>query len=121
MDPGDGRAEGAVLSPLLSNIYLDLLDHLVAQAGFAMVRYADDFVILCRTPDEAARALELVQTWVSAAGLTLHPTKTKVVEAGPKVLTFWATTSRAAAAGLGRRAWEVPGHDPCRDKDLRSA
>ncbi len=88
MDPGDGRAQGAVLDPLLSNIYLDPLDHLVAQAGFAMVRYADDFVILCRTPDEAARALELVQTWVSAAGLTLHPTKTKVVEARTEGFDF---------------------------------
>ncbi len=60
--PATGAPQGAVLSPLLSNIYLDPLDHLVAQAGFAMVRYADDFVILCRTPEEAARALELVQT-----------------------------------------------------------
>ncbi len=86
--PATGAPEGAVLSPLLSNIYLDPLDHLVAQAGFAMVRYADDFVILCRTPDEAARALELVQTWVSAAGLTLHPTKTKVVEARTEGFDF---------------------------------
>ncbi len=86
--PATGAPQGAVLSPLLSNIYLDPLDHLVAQAGFAMVRYADDFVILCRTPDEAARALELVQTWVSAAGLTLHPTKTKVVEARTEGFDF---------------------------------
>jgi len=69
-----------VLSPLLSNIYLDPLDHLVARSGFEMARYADDFVILCRTPEEASRALELVQTWVSSNGLTLHPTKTKVVD-----------------------------------------
>ncbi len=81
MDPGDGAPQGAVLSPLLSNIYLDPLDHLVARSGFAMVRYADDFVILCRTPEEASRALELVRTWVSDNGLTLHPTKTKVVDA----------------------------------------
>jgi RNA-directed DNA polymerase len=79
--PMTGAPQGAVLSPLLSNIYLDPLDHLVARSGFEMVRYADDFVILCRTADEAARALELVQTWVSANGLTLHPTKTKVVDA----------------------------------------
>ena len=46
-----------------------------------MVRYADDFVILCRTPEEASRALELVRAWVSDHGLTLHPTKTKVVDA----------------------------------------
>lgn len=79
--PEAGAPQGAVLSPLLSNIYLDPLDHLVARSGFEMVRYADDFVILCRTADEANRALELVQTWVSENGLTLHPTKTKVVDA----------------------------------------
>ena len=79
--PTTGAPQGAVLSPLLSNIYLDPLDHLVARSGFAMVRYADDFVILCRTPEEASRALELVRAWVSENGLTLHPTKTKVVDA----------------------------------------
>jgi RNA-directed DNA polymerase len=79
--PETGAPQGAVLSPLLSNIYLDRLDHLVAQSGFEMVRYADDFVILCHTPEEACQALELVQTWVNANGLTLHPTKTKVVDA----------------------------------------
>ena len=67
-------------SPLLSNIYPDPLDHLMARSGFEMVRYADDFVILCRTPEEASRALEVVRSWVSENGLTLHPTKTKVVD-----------------------------------------
>ena len=79
--PATGVPQGAVLSPLLSNIYLDPLDHLAARSGFEMVRYADDFVILCRTPEEASRALELVRAWVSDHGLTLHPTKTKVVDA----------------------------------------
>jgi RNA-directed DNA polymerase len=79
--PVTGAPQGAVLSPLLSNVYLDPLDHLVARSGFEMVRYADDFVILCRTADEASRALELVRTWVSENGLTLHPMKTKVVDA----------------------------------------
>jgi RNA-directed DNA polymerase len=79
--PEAGAPQGAVLSPLLSNVYLNPLDHHVAQAGFQMVRYADDFVILCRTPEEAARALELVQQWVVDNGLTLHPTKTKIVDA----------------------------------------
>jgi RNA-directed DNA polymerase len=86
--PATGAPQGAVLSPLLSNIYLDPLDHLVAQSGFAMVRYADDFVILCRTPLEASRALELVQSWVSDNGLTLHPTKTKVVDARTEGFDF---------------------------------
>ena len=78
--PTAGAPQGAVLSPLLSNIYLDPLDHLVAQAGFKIVRYADDFVILCRTPEEAQTALALVQQWVSDNGLVLHPEKTKIVD-----------------------------------------
>jgi RNA-directed DNA polymerase len=65
----------------LSNVYLDPLDHLAAQAGFQMVRYADDFVILCRTAQEAEAALERVQSWVAENGLTLHPTKTRIVDA----------------------------------------
>jgi RNA-directed DNA polymerase len=79
--PPAGAPQGAVLSPLLSNIYLNPLDHLLAQGGFEMVRYADDFVILCRTAEDAQAALELVRTWVSEQGLTLHPTKTKIVDA----------------------------------------
>nr|NIM47940.1 group II intron reverse transcriptase/maturase [Gemmatimonadales bacterium] len=79
--PEAGVPQGAVLSPLLSNVYLDPLDHLMAEAGFQMVRYADDFVILCRTNEEAQRALELVQRWVAENGLMLHPTKTRKVDA----------------------------------------
>jgi RNA-directed DNA polymerase len=78
--PTEGAPQGAVLSPLLSNIYLDPLDHLMAARGFEMVRYADDFVILCRTADDAAKALELVRAWTAENGLTLHPTKTKIVD-----------------------------------------
>ena len=75
--PETGTPQGAVLSPLLANIYLNPLDHLLAEAGFAMVRYADDFVILCKTREDAERALALVQQWVAENGLTLHPTKTQ--------------------------------------------
>jgi RNA-directed DNA polymerase len=64
--PEAGAPQGAVLSPLLSNIYLDPLDHLLARAGFEMVRYADDFVILCRTPEDAQRALAMVRGWTEA-------------------------------------------------------
>jgi RNA-directed DNA polymerase len=80
--PTQGAPQGAVLSPLLSNIYLDPLDHLVAGAGYAMVRYADDFVILCRTREAAEQALAMVQAWTADAGLTVHPTKTRIVAAG---------------------------------------
>jgi RNA-directed DNA polymerase len=83
-----GAPQGAVLSPLLSNIYLDPLDHLMEQSGFEMVRYADDFVILCRTADDAARALEIVRQWVADNGLTLHPTKTRIVDSRDESFAF---------------------------------
>jgi RNA-directed DNA polymerase len=79
--PEQGTPQGAVCSPLLSNIYLDPLDHLMAAQGFEMVRYADDFVVLCRSSQEAAAALAVVQQWTAQAGLTLHPTKTRLVNA----------------------------------------
>lgn len=66
---------------MLSNIYLDPLDHQMAQKGIEMVRYADDFVILCRSRDEAVEALSLVQRWTASAALTLHPEKTRIVDA----------------------------------------
>lgn len=86
--PEAGAPQGAVLSPLLSNIYLDPLDHLVAAAGFEMVRYADDFVILCPTETDARKALELVRDWTAENGLTLHPSKTKIVDARVEGFAF---------------------------------
>jgi len=80
-EPEAGTPQGAVISPLLSNIYLNPLDHLMAQQGIEMVRYADDFVILCRSEGEAQRALALVQQWTAQAGLKLHPDKTRIVDA----------------------------------------
>jgi RNA-directed DNA polymerase len=79
--PETGTPQGAVISPLLSNIYLDTLDHLMASHGYAMTRYADDFVVQCRTKAEADRAMALVAAWVEQAGLTLHPDKTRIVDA----------------------------------------
>lgn len=76
-----GTPQGAVISPLLANIYLDPLDHQMAGRGREMIRYADDFVILCRTEAEAHQALAEVQAWMAAAGLTLHPEKTRIVDA----------------------------------------
>jgi len=79
--PEEGTPQGAVISPLLSNIYLDPLDHRMAAGGFEMIRYADDFVILCRSEAEAHAALAEVQAWTASAGLRLHPTKTRIVDA----------------------------------------
>jgi RNA-directed DNA polymerase len=86
--PEQGTPQGAVLSPLLANIYLNPLDHLLAAAGFAMVRYADDFVILCPTREDAERALAMVRRWVEDNGLTMHPTKTKIVDARAEGFDF---------------------------------
>ena len=76
-----GTPQGAVISPLLANLYLNRLDHQMERAGWAMIRYADDFVILCRSEAEAHTALDAVRIGVNEAGLTLHPTKTRIVDA----------------------------------------
>ena len=80
--PESGSPQGAVISPLLSNMYLDPLDWTMARSGYEMVRYADDFVVLCRSEEEARQALEKVREWTAQAGLTLHPEKTRLVNAG---------------------------------------
>ena len=76
--PTAGTPQGAVISPLLANIYLHPLDLLMEESGYRMVRYADDFVILCRTAREAEAALRRVMAWVADNGLTLHPDKTRI-------------------------------------------
>lgn len=76
----EGTPQGAVISPLLANLYLDPLDHAMADAGYEMVRYADDFVVLCRTAEDAQQALTTVRRWTDAAGLRLHPEKTHLVD-----------------------------------------
>lgn len=79
--PEEGTPQGAVLSPLLSNLYLDPLDQTMAEWGHEMVRYADDFVVLCRSREEAEQVLEKLQSWTAQAGLRLHPVKTRIVSA----------------------------------------
>ena len=86
--PEMGSPQGAVISPLLSNIYLNPLDHEMAERGREMIRYADDFVIMCKTREEADLALEELKVWTAKAGLTLHPDKTKVVEAETEAFEF---------------------------------
>jgi RNA-directed DNA polymerase len=79
-----GTPQGAVVSPLLANIYLNPLDHLMAWLGQEMVRYADDFVILCGSQQQAQEVMEQLRQWTEAAGLTLHPTKTRIVDASQR-------------------------------------
>ena len=87
--PETGTPQGAVLSPLLANIYLNPLDHLLADAGFALVRYADDFVILCaRLARTRTGPWPWCNSWVAENELTLHPTKTKIVDARTEGFDF---------------------------------
>lgn len=79
-----GTPQGAVISPLLANIYLNPLDQWMARQGQEMVRYADDFVILCESQTEAQEVLAQLHQWTEAAGLTLHPAKTRIVDARQK-------------------------------------
>jgi len=76
--PTAGTPQGAVISPLLANIYLDPLDELMAARGCRMVRYADDFVVLCPSREAAEAALAEIREWVAENGLRLHPDKTHV-------------------------------------------
>ena len=76
--PTAGTPQGAVISPLLANLYLHPLDLLLEQSGRRMVRYADDFVILCRSEEAALTVLRQVEAWAAAEGLTLHPDKTRI-------------------------------------------
>ena len=79
--PEAGTPQGAVISPLLANLYLHSVDEAMEAAGFQMIRYADDFVIMCRDESEAYKALHQVQQLIAERGLVLHPEKTRVVDA----------------------------------------
>ena len=76
--PTGGTPQGAVISSLLANIYLHPLDRQMKQQGYRMVRYADDFVVLCRTAQQAQAVLEEVKSWVEQNGLRLNADKTHV-------------------------------------------
>ena len=76
--PMAGTPQGAVISPLLANVYLHPLDEKMTRLGYRMVRYADDFVVLCQNASQAQEALQEVKAWVEENGLELHPDKTHV-------------------------------------------
>ena len=79
--PLHGTPQGAVISPLLANIYLNPLDHYLAERGIQVVRYADDLVILCRSLGDAYSAFELLEDWAEEVGLALNSEKTRLVDA----------------------------------------
>lgn len=105
----EGTPQGGVISPLLANIYLNPLDHLMSRSGYEpersadrqptgcpegvsaanqMVRYADDMVILCQSAEAAEKAMATLREWSAQAGLELHPQKTKIVDMGKPKASF---------------------------------
>lgn len=77
-----GTPQGGVVSPLLANIVLNRLDWQLANAGYRFVRYADDFVVVCQSRQQADQALALVEHVVTDLGLSLSPEKTKIASYG---------------------------------------
>jgi RNA-directed DNA polymerase len=97
-----GVPQGGVISPLLSNIYLHALDRAISEAGVGeLVRWADDFVVLCRSESEARAALKLAGEILAGLGLQLHPEKTRVVDLreGREGFDFLGCHFRARVSG----------------------
>jgi RNA-directed DNA polymerase len=101
-----GTPQGGVISPLLANIYLHAFDEEVQRRDLGvLVRYADDFVIMCRTPERAEAALEGARDILASMGLELHPDKTRVVDLreGREGFDFLGCHFHARMSG---RLWE---------------
>jgi RNA-directed DNA polymerase len=101
-----GTPQGGVISPLLANIYLHVLDTEFSRRGLGeLVRYADDGVVLCRSAAQARAALDAIGELLASLGLRLHPDKTKVVDLrqGREGLDFLGCHFHARMSG---RLWE---------------
>jgi RNA-directed DNA polymerase len=105
-----GTPQGGVISPLLANIYLHAFDREMARrhGGYGrgvLVRYADDFVVMCRTPGQAKAALDTARQVLAGLGLELHPDKTRVVDLreGREGFDFLGCHFHARMSG---RLWE---------------
>lgn len=104
--PVTGTPQGGVISPLLANIYLHAFDRAWAESGTGeLVRYADDFVVLCASREQAQTAQEQARLLLAGLGLRLHPDKTRVVDLreGREGFDFLGCHLRARMSG---RLWE---------------
>jgi retron-type reverse transcriptase len=91
-----GTPQGGVISPLLANIYLHYFDEMMAELGYEIVRYADDFLVLCADEEEAKEAIIHVKGILDGLELTLHPEKTKNFSEGVDFLGFTIYIGRTA-------------------------
>jgi RNA-directed DNA polymerase len=101
--PTEGTPQGSVISPLLANIYLHPLDELMAARGYRMVRYADDFVVLCKSHEEAAAALGTIRAWVAACVCIRTRRTSATAGKTGKVLNSSDTGSKQDAGLFARR------------------
>lgn len=102
-----GTPQGGVISPLLANIYLNYFDRLWEKHGKQvgeLTRYADDFVVVCKTQKDAHYAYKLIKTIMEKLELTLHPTKTRIVGlwTGEEGFDFLGMHHRKAKAETGQ-------------------
>lgn len=111
--PVAGTPQGSVLSPLMSNLYLHGLDQWLSEAGYKYARFADDFVALCRSRQEAEAVLAMIQVWVGQQGLRLNPEKTRVGNCMHKGQGFEFLGYRFA---FGRRWVRAKSRKALRDK-----
>ncbi len=104
-----GTPQGGVISPLLANIYLHAFDRAWAESGTGeLVRFCDDFVMLCTTRSQAEQAQRRATASLGELGLTLHPDKTRVVDLreGKEGFDFLGWHFHARMSG---RLWEMYG------------
>lgn len=96
-----GLPQGSPLSPLIANLLLDDFDNDLQAAGFKLVRYADDFVVMCKSQSEAQAAAEAVRNSLQEHGLSLHPEKTRTLKAsdGFKFLGYLFVNDMALDVG----------------------
>jgi RNA-directed DNA polymerase len=111
--PVAGTPQGSVISPLMSNLYLHGLDQRLSDAAYKYARFADDFVALCRTRQEAEAVLATIQAWVGQQGLRLNPEKTRVGNCMHKGQGFEFLGYRFA---FGRRWVRAKSRKALRDK-----
>ncbi len=78
--PTEGTPQGGVISPLLANLYLNPLDHLINQETTPMIRYADDFVVFTKSKEEAEYIKFQITQWAESKGLIVHPEKSKLID-----------------------------------------